>query len=192
MAASALLTASGSSLNFGSVTVGKSGALSVTLTNAGNSDVTVSKVTMSGAGYSASGVSAGLILAPGQSATLDATFAPAASGNFPGTVTVASNATNSPATISLSGSGAVAQTQSASHSVALTWNPSASVVAGYNVYRSEVSGGPYTKLDSSVVAANSYTDASVQAGLTYYYVVTSVTATGVESADSAQASALVP
>jgi fibronectin type 3 domain-containing protein len=76
--------------------------------------------------------------------------------------------------------------------VALTWVPSTSVVAGYNVYRSEVSGGPYSKLDSNFVAANSLTDSSVQAGLTYYYVVTSVTSSGMESADSVQTSATIP
>jgi hypothetical protein len=162
--------------------------LSVILTNAGNSNITVSKVSVSGAGYSTSGVSAGLILTPGQSTTLDATFTPAAMGSLPGSVTVATNATNSPATISLFGNGA----QTVPLTVALSWNPSMSAVAGYNVYRSEISGGPYTKLDSSIVTADTYTDSNVQAGLTYYYVVTSVTSGGVESADSAQTSATIP
>lgn len=188
MAATAFLTASTSSLSFGNVGLGKSKVLSVTLTNAGNSDVTVSKVGVSGAQYSLSGVSAGLILAPGQSATLDVTFAPSAAGAFAGSVAVASNATNSPTIISLSGD----TTQTTTHSVALVWSPSTSTVAGYNVYRSEVSGGPYTKLNSSLVIGDTYADSTVQAGLTYYYVVTSVTSGGVESADSAQTSATVP
>jgi len=188
MAATAVLTTSTSSLSFGNVVVGNSSGLSVTLTNAGNSNVTVSNVSVSGAHFSESGVSTGLVLAPGQSATLDATFSPVATGSLSGSVTVASNATNSPASISLSGAG----TQTVSHSVALTWIPSASTVAGYNVYRSQVSGGPYTKLTSSLVAADSYTDSSVQSGLTYYYVATSVTSSGVESADSTQTSATIP
>jgi len=192
MAATALLTTSASSLSFGNVGVGKSSTLSVTLTNAGNSNVTVSTVSVSGARYSTNGVSAGLILAPGQSATLDATFSPVAAGSLPGSVAVASNATNSPATISLLGDGAATAPQTVSHSVSLTWTPSSSAVAGYDVYRSEVSGGPYSILDSSIVAADSYTDASVQAGLTYYYVVRSVTSAGVQSADSAQTSATIP
>jgi hypothetical protein len=188
MAATAFLTTSAPGLSFGNVTVGKSSALSVTLTNAGNSNVTLSKVNVSGARFSESGVSAGLILAPGQSATLDATFSPVSTGNSSGNVTVESNATNSPATIALSGAGS----QTSAHFVALTWVPSTSVVAGYNVYRSEVSGGPYSKLDSNFAAANSLTDSGVQAGLTYYYVVTSVTSSGVESADSVQTSATIP
>jgi Abnormal spindle-like microcephaly-assoc'd, ASPM-SPD-2-Hydin len=188
MAASAVLTTNASSLSFGNVAVGKSDALSVTLTNAGNSNVTVSKVSVSGAQYSETGVSAGLILAPGQSVTLDATFSPLAAGSTTGSVTVASNATNSPATISLSGDA----TQTVSHSVALTWTPSTSTVAGYNVYRSGVSGGPYSKLDPSIVATDSYTDSTVQAGQKYYFVVTSVNAVGAESADSTEVSAIVP
>lgn len=188
MAATALLTTSASSLSFGNVAAAKSGILSATLTNAGNSDITVSKVTVSGAPYSTSGVSAGLILAPGQSATLDATFSPLAAGNFSGGVTVASNATNSPDTISLSGSSS----QAVSHSVTLTWTSSASAIAGYHVYRSQISGGPYSILDANIVAADSFTDSGVLGGLTYYYVVKSVTPAGVESAASAQAVATIP
>jgi len=188
MAATALLTTSASSLSFGNVAVGKSNALSLTLTNAGNSNVTMSKVSISGAHFSESGVSTGLILAPGQSATLDAIFSPVSTGSSSGSVMVESNATNSPATIALSGTG----TQTSAHFVDLTWLPSTSAVAGYNVYRSEVSGGPYSKLDSNFAAANSYTDSSVQGGLTYYYVVTSITSSGMESADSVQASATIP
>ena len=188
MATTALLTASSSGLNFGDVAVGKSGVLSVTLTNAGNSDVTVSRVTISGAHYSTSGVSAGLILSPGQSSLLDATFTPLAAGNFSGSVTVASNATNSPETIALLGSSS----QAVSHSVALTWTSSASAVAGYHVYRSQTSGGPYSILDASIVAVDAFTDSSVAAGLTYYYIVKAVSPGGVESAASAQVAATIP
>ncbi|HEV2521112.1 MAG TPA: choice-of-anchor D domain-containing protein [Candidatus Acidoferrales bacterium] len=186
--ATALLTPTISTLDFGSVAVGANKALSVTLTNTGNSKVTVSNVGVSSASYSVSGVSAGLALTPGQTATLDITFAPKTAGSLPGSVTISSDATDSPATISLAGVGA----QAVSHSVLLSWMPSASVVAGYNVYRSTVSGGFYTKLNSLVVPTESYTDSAVQDGLTYYYVVTSVTSSGTESPDSTQASASVP
>jgi centrosomal CEP192-like protein/ASPM-SPD-2-Hydin domain-containing protein len=188
MAATALLTSSASSLNFGSVSVGSNKMLSVTLANTGNSKVTMSNVGVSGSSYSASGVSAGLALAPGQTATLDLTFSPKTSGSLPGSITVSSDATDSPATISLSGVGV----QAASHSVSLAWTPSTSVVVGYNVYRSAVSGGSYTQLNSLVVPSETYMDFAVQAGQTYYYVVTSVSAVGLESADSAQTSATIP
>jgi hypothetical protein len=189
MASTAVLSASLPSFNFGSVAVGKSSALTVKVTNVGNSNVTISKVTVSGASYAVAGVSAGLILSPGQSATLDSTFSPLTAGSFSGIVTIASNASNSPGTILLSGSSAV---QAAAHSVALSWTPSTSTVSGYNVYRSAVSGGPYSKLDSSVLATDVLTDSTVQAGQSYSYVVRSVTAGGVESVDSTQVSITIP
>jgi fibronectin type 3 domain-containing protein len=88
----------------------------------------------------------------------------------------------------LSGSG----TAPAPHTVNLSWTPSStqSVVA-YNVYRSGVSGGPYAQLTSADPSA-SYSDATVSAGQTYYYVVTSVDGTGAESAYSNQARAVIP
>src|SRR5215469_6420193 len=105
VAATYSLVASPTSLNFGNVNDGSSSTLGVTLTNSGNSNVTISSVTLSGAGFSASGVSAGTILTPNQTATLNVLFAPTAAGSVSGSVTVTSNATNSPAVLSLSGAG---------------------------------------------------------------------------------------
>ena len=182
------LNANPSSLNFGSVNVGSNSALSVTLTNAGNANVTISSATVTGTGFSASGVSSGLTLAPSQTATLNVTFAPAAAGSASGNVSVASNATNSPASVTLSGTAV----QPVSHSVTLSWTASTSSVNGYNVYRASVSGGPYTKINSSLVTATQFTDNSVVAGQTYFYVVTAVDSSNVESANSNEVSAAVP
>jgi len=52
-----------------------------------------------------------------------------------------------------------------------------STVAGYNVYRGTVSGGPYTKINSSLVAALDYIDSTVQSGTTYFYVTTAIDST---------------
>ncbi len=187
-AATAILNVNKTSLSFSSVNIGSNSVLPVVFTNGGNSNVTISNVTISGAGYTASGVQSGQIVTPGQSATLDVTFAPSGTGIIPGSVTVTSNATTSSVSVSLSGTGV----QAVSHSVTLTWTASTSTVSGYNVYRSTVSGGPYTKLTSTPVAATTYVDASVQATMTYYYVVTSVDSSGVESAYSSEAAATVP
>lgn len=187
-AATATLTASVSTLNFSSVNIGSNSILPVTFTNGGNSNVTISGVTISGAGYTASGVQSGQIVASGKTATLNVTFTPSATGLLSGSVSVASNATNSPASVTLSGTGV----QPVSHSVTLSWTASTSTVTGYNVYRSTVSGGPYSKLNSTPVAATTYADTTVQPSTTYYYVVTSVDSSGVESADSAEVSATVP
>ncbi len=181
------LSLSSSSLSFGSVNVGSSKALSTTLTNSGGSSVTVSSVSISGAGLNASGISNGQIITAGQAVTVSVTFAPAATGGVTGSLTVASNASNSPTEISLSGTGAAA-----SYSTELSWTASASSIIGYNVYRGTTSGGPYTKLTASADSNTTYADDSVQAGLTYYYVVTSVSSSGAESAYSNQVSAAIP
>ena len=100
-----LVGANPTSLNFGNVNVGSTSSLSVMLTNNGNSNVTISSVTVTGTGFSASGVATGTILAPNQSITLNVAFAPTAAGSATGSVSVVSNATNSPATVTLAGSG---------------------------------------------------------------------------------------
>jgi len=110
-AATYLLNASPTTLSFGNVNTGSSSSLTVTLTNSGNSSVTISSVSTPGVGFTATGVSAGTILHVGQSATLTVNFAPTTVGSVMGNVSVASNATNSPNVISLSGNG-VQQTAS--------------------------------------------------------------------------------
>ena len=105
-----------------------------------------------------------------------------------GGITVTSNASNCPMVIALSGTGVAPVT----HSVFLSWAPSSSSVTGYNVYSSEISGGPYSKLTTSPVGATIYTDGSVAAAQTYYYVVTAVSSTSGESGYSPQVSAIVP
>jgi hypothetical protein len=78
------------------------------------------------------------------------------------------------------------------HSVALSWIASTSTVAGYNVYRSTVSGAQYAKVNSSLVGGLAYTDGNVLGGTLYYYVTTAVDASGNESAHSNEVSANVP
>jgi ASPM-SPD-2-Hydin domain-containing protein/immunoglobulin I-set domain protein/Ig-like domain-containing protein len=182
------LTASASTLTFGNVNVGSSSTLSVTFTNSGSSNITISNVSISGPGFTANGVSAGLIVTPGQTVTLNVTFAPAATGSVTGSVSVVSNASNSPASITLSGAGV----QPISHSATLTWTASTSTVIGYNVYRGTVSGGPYTKINSLVDATTTFTDTTVHAGQTYYWVVTAVDSSNFESPYSNEVSATVP
>ena len=105
LAAARSLGTSPTSLSFGNVPTGNSSTLSVTLMNNGNSNVTISSVAPSGTGFSATGVTAGTTLAPSQTATLNVTFDPKAAGSASGTVSVSSNATDSPTAVSLSGMG---------------------------------------------------------------------------------------
>jgi hypothetical protein len=182
------LAASPTSLNFGNVAVGSSSTQVVSLSNTGNSNVTISQVSVSGSGFSASGLTPPLTLAPGQTTSVNVIFAPAASGTVTGNLSVTSNATNSPATVALSATGFVPL----AHSVTLGWTASTSTVLGYNVYRGTQSGGPYTKLNSSLVPGTTYTDSTVQSGQTYFYVATAVDSNNVESVYSNQASAVIP
>jgi hypothetical protein len=78
------------------------------------------------------------------------------------------------------------------HSATATWTASSSSVAGYNVYRGDVSGGPYTKLNASVVTGLSYTDSTVISGQTYFYVATAMDASGNESVFSNEVKAVIP
>ena len=189
MAATHVLGANPTSLPFGNVNDGSNSSMNVTLQNNGSSNITISSVSVTGAGYSASGVSAGLTLTPNQTATLNVTFAPTTAGTLNGGVSIASNATNSPATVSMTGAG-VSQ---GSHSVGLMWDVDASNgVTGYFVYRGTANGGPYTKQNFTQVAATAFTDTNVTGGATYFYVVTAVDTSNVESAFSNQVSALIP
>ena len=181
------LTITSSSLSFGSVNVGATSTLSVTLTNAGGSSVTLASVTISGAGFNLQGISAGLVIAAGQTAALNVSFAPAATGSVAGSITIVSNASNSPTKISLSGTGTAV-----AYSAVLTWTASTSPVSGYNIYRSTSQSGPFTKLTPSLISGTTYSDSSVQAGQTYYYVATAVNSNDIESIFSNEVSATIP
>ena len=179
-----LLQASYSSISFGSVQVGNSSAQSETLNNFGDSSVNITQANLTGSAFSVNGLSLPVTVIPGQSFT----FTPQASGTDTASISFFSNASNSPTVESLSGSGAL----SPLHSVDLSWSPSTSAVVGYNIYRGGTSGGPYAKINSALNTTIAYTDATAQAGLTYYYVTTAVDASGVESVYSNQAQAVVP
>jgi len=80
-----------------------------------------------------------------------------------------------------------------SHSVSLNWTASTSTnVAGYYVYRSIVSGGPYAKLNLSLVTGTGYSDGNVSPGQTYFYVTTAVDSSNDESVYSNEAQAVIP
>jgi len=189
IAATYTLNVSATSLNFGNVTIGTSStSQNVAVTNTGNSKVGISQISVSGTGYSVTGGSAPVTLSPSQTLTLTTQFHPTVAGSANGSISIASNATGSPAAVSLSGTGVVA----VQHSVTLTWGSSPSTVSGYNIYRSTVNGSSYIKINSSILTRLSYNDASVQSGTTYYYVTTAVDSAGNESSYSNQVSALIP
>ena len=183
-----VLTVNPSTLSFGNVNVSTTTSQNVTVENSGTGNVTLSGLAASGAGFNASGIASGTVLAPGHSATLAVTFSPAVSGSVTGTITIGSNTTSGAKLISVSGTG----TAPATHAVTLTWSASSSVVVGYNVYVSTVSGTGYSKLTASPVSVLNYVDGGLTVAQTRYYVVTSVNSAGTESAFSSEVSANVP
>jgi hypothetical protein len=181
------LSVSPATLDFGSVIVGQNKSLNGTLSATGSA-VTVASATPSTSEFTLSGISFPLSLTVGKSSSFTVTFRPQASGTASANASFASNASNSSLLESLTGSG----TPPPQHSVDLSWGPSPSVVVGYNVFRGTKSGGPYTKINPVLDAGSSYTDNAIQAGLTYYYVTTSVDASGMESVYSNEIQALIP
>ncbi len=80
---------SSSNLDFGSVSVGSSSTLPVTVSNNGKSSLTVSQATVTGTEFSFSGPNLPLNLAPQQSVSLNFTFAPQAGGSASGNISIA-------------------------------------------------------------------------------------------------------
>jgi hypothetical protein len=186
VAAGLTLSVNPTSVSFGNVNVGSTASHTVTVTNTGNSNVAISQESLTGANLSLSG-GAAVTLSPSQSVTLTVQYAPTTAVSTAGTLAIVSNATGSPASIPVSGTGVAA----VQHTVALSWNASTSAT-GYNVYRSATSGSGYARVNSGVDGTLSYSDTSVQNGQTYFYVTTAVDATGQESAYSTEVSAVIP
>jgi hypothetical protein len=88
--------------------------------------------------------------------------------------------------ISLAVAGNVsALTYDADGNVTLQWQANVEPdLAGYNLYRSTQSGGPYTRLNSSPIPGTSFSDAQTADGATYYYAVSAVDLVGNESGHS--------
>jgi hypothetical protein len=198
--ASAAVQLNPNSVNFGSLLLQSTSTKSVTIQNSGDVNVKISGVTVAGAGFGYADLSPGFSLSPNQTVTFQVWFKPTVKGVAAGTVSVISASLSSPVTLSLAGTGVTSTNPNPNptptptptpHSVHLSWAPSSSSVVGYHVYRGQVSGGPYSSASSSVDAL-SFDDSNVADGTTYYYVVTSVDSSGVESAYSNQASAQVP
>ena len=182
-----------SSLKFQSITVQSSESLDIQLSNKGNTAVAINSVSVSGSGFSSSGLNAGTVIYPNQGIHFTVTYHPLTAGNSSGILQLAGSSSVSPLSVSLAGSATNTNTvASQPHAVTLTWNDNGSSIAGYRVYRGTTSGGPYVGVNSSLIPSTSYVDAGVVSGGKYYYVATAVDGSGNESAYSNEASASVP
>ena len=185
------LTLGSTSIAFGNVNLNSTVTQPpVVLTSSGTAPLTISAASVTGAGFTISGLTLPVTLNPGQTASLSISFNPTTSGSVTGAVTLTTNASPSTATIALSGTGAAA-----SYQVDLTWSaPSSSPdpVAGYNIYRAVSGSSNYQLLNSGVNTPTTYTDSSVVNGTSYTYYVTSVDASGNTSAPSNTYSVAIP
>lgn len=185
-------------VNFGTLTLQTTSTKNVTLQNSGDVNITISGITVAGAGFGFSNLSPGYSLSPSQSVTFQVWFKPTVSGPSSGTVSILSANLSSPETLSLSGTGTTSTPTPTptptplQHTVHLSWTASSSSVAGYRVYRSLSVGSGFQPITSSLVPSDLYDDATVVSGTTYYYQVTAVDSAGIESNDSNEATAVVP
>jgi hypothetical protein len=182
------------SINFGQVKVETKNTQKVTITNSGNSNLTVNQVVLSGSAFTLSDIPSQLELAPQQETSLLVTFSPQVKGTVSGFVKFVSKELNAPVIIALAGDGidAGSPPPSVSHTVKLQWNASPGNISGYDVYRSGSSGGAYIKLTASPIDKLEYLDSDVVSGHEYFYVVTSVNSGGNQSKYSTQISVTIP
>jgi hypothetical protein len=164
-------------------------AQTVTLSNTGSAALSITSVAITGTNandFAETADTCGSSVAAGSNCAIEVTFTPSLASAEAASLNITDNASGSPQSVSLSGTG--------SHDVILSWTASAtSGVVGYNVYKGTSSRGESsTPLNSTPINGTSYADANVTAGTTYYYVVTAVGSDGVQSADSNEAEATVP
>lgn len=101
-----VISLSPSSLSFGSVAVGTTSTMLLTVTNSGNAPLNIGSVLTSGhADFTASGCAATAI-PPAGTCTVTGSFTPTSVGVRSSTLTIASDATGSPHSLSMSGTGA--------------------------------------------------------------------------------------
>jgi len=116
-------------------------------------------------------------------------FNPGSAGTVNGSLTLVSNGATV-LSVPLTGTGLAPL----AHSVDVAWDPSSSAtLQGYNVYRSTVSGGPYTKISPTLATSSLlFTDTTPVSGKQYFYVVTAVDTNGAESSASVQVAVTIP
>jgi hypothetical protein len=91
------------SVSFSNVTVGVTNSQTVTISNPGTANLTVSQASLFGSGFSYSGLALPLTIAPGTSSLFTVGFTPTSATTFSATLTLSSNAPTSSLNILLSG-----------------------------------------------------------------------------------------
>jgi hypothetical protein len=97
--AAAYLTAP-TSMNLGSITIGSSQTKLLSVSNSGGSSLTISGATVSGTGFSVSGLTFPYTLAAGSSTSLSVTFTPSTTGPVNAALSLSSNASDPSVSVS--------------------------------------------------------------------------------------------
>lgn len=182
------LTLGASSLSFGNVAVGSSAAQNVTLTSSGTGPLTISSASVSGAGFSVSGVTFPVTLNAGQSVTLSAKYAPTYAGAAAATLTVTSNSSTSPsAAIGLSGAGLATMSALSCGSSSIV--APASVACTVNLNATAPTGGQLVSLSSTNAAITVPSSINIAAGTSSIGFAANVSAVTSNQAATLSASA---
>jgi hypothetical protein len=181
------------SLSFGSLAVGSTSAVKpVTLSNGGTAALAISGIAASGAFGQAN--NCGNSLAAGGSCTINVTFTPTATGAAIGALSVTDNATGSPQSVSLSGTGIPAPSFSLSATGATVTAGSTgssmvteTAVNGYNTKVTLSAGGLPTGVTAAFKVSSPLTSTlTFTAGLSATAGAYTVTVTGTPAAGQAK------
>ena len=181
---------SSTSLSFGNQPIAVSSSMqTITLSNNTGAALSIAGLTIGGANagdFAEIANSCGASMAAGGACTIGVSFTASDAGQRTTTLSITDNASNSPQTVSLTGTGC----PDVFLSRAASTTPG---VIGYDIYRGTAAGGESgTPINSAPVGTTTYVDANVKAGTTYFYVLRSVTANGVQSPASNETKANVP
>ena len=184
----ASVSLSANSLNFSSTPVqSSSAAQSLTITNQGNSSLTINNIQVSG-DFSQTNNCAGT-LAANASCTVNVVFSPVASGSRAGTLSVSDSAAGSPQTVALSGTGTDFSFTTSSSSASIK----AGATASFSVTLRPVSGTFSSAVQLSCSGAPSGSTCSVSpSSVTPGSNPASITVTIATKANSADASPVLP
>jgi len=143
------LTVTPASVSFGVVKVGNNQSTAATLSNTGASSLTVTKATVTGAGFSVSGLSFPVILATGQTQGFTVVFTPQSAGATNGNLAFANNGVAATVNVPLSGGAATQGT--------VTPSPSSLSFGGVQVGNNLTLGETLTNSGGSSVTVTSVT-----------------------------------
>src|SRR6202021_2813025 len=97
-------------VSFGNVKIKTQTSQTLKLSNPGAKDLVISQATISGEGFSLSGLTAPMTVAAGTGMNFTVLFQPMTSGTASASISISSNATTAPVTVSLTGTGVTEST----------------------------------------------------------------------------------